>query len=131
MKQKPTLTGMDYLLEHASFADNEAREKTEARIKPIVDAIISGGDDQAIDAVFFALNGAINWRVSLGKEIEMANERDYQPCARCGKVTHINDLDAKPESGIYDPNGDGDWTQLECAELCQQQIARRGLNYGN
>lgn len=61
----------------------------------------------------------------------MANERDYQPCARCGKVTHINDLDAKPESGIYDPNGDGDWTQLECAELCQQQIARRGLNYGN
>ncbi len=61
------LTGLAYLLEHASFADKEAREKTEARIKPILDAINSG-DDKTIDAIFFALSGAIDHRVSLGME---------------------------------------------------------------
>jgi len=61
------LTGLAYLLEHAEFADKEAREKTEARIKPIIDGI-NFGDDQAITALFDALRGDQAARISLGME---------------------------------------------------------------
>lgn len=61
------LTGLAYLLEHASFADKEAREKTEARIKPVIDGI-NFGDDQTITALFDALRGDQSARVSLGME---------------------------------------------------------------
>lgn len=44
-------------------------------------------------------------------------DTDYQPCARCGTLTHIDQLDAKPAPGpMPDPTSDGrDWERLECA----------------
>lgn len=70
---------------------------------------------------------------------------DFFPCAKCGKTTHINDLDAKPEPrvneylgqwivrAIYlgwmrwvrrwpgcsawdDPDGNTNWERFECGE---------------
>ena len=71
-------------------------------------------------------------------------DRDYFPCAACGKLTHIDDLDGKPEPrindfwhGLYrslwlwwqrvyfgrvgcsawdDPDGNTNWERLECRE---------------
>jgi len=69
-----TLTGLAYLLEHASFADKEAREKTEARIKPLYDLF---DNTAGIPIHFFlprahyisqALDGDQSARVSLGME---------------------------------------------------------------
>ena len=57
------LTGLAYLLEHAEFADKEAREKTEARIK------------QALNDV---RNGAVRAAMA-------ANPRDW--CLSCGTVS--------------------------------------------
>ena len=62
-----TLTGLAYLLEHASFADKEAREKTEARIKPLVEAVCFG-DDHSLGIVYSALNGDHDSRTYLGME---------------------------------------------------------------
>lgn len=62
----------------------------------------------------------------------MADIEEYFPCDACGKSTHIDALDGKPEPGrgIFralwlwwtgrstaawdDPEGNTDWTRLEC-----------------
>ena len=75
-----TLTGLDYLLEHASFADKEAREKTEARLNIMVNYFFMRDDAQlskivpemkfteAQSLICRALNGDQSARVSLGME---------------------------------------------------------------
>jgi hypothetical protein len=60
----------------------------------------------------------------------------YFPCAKCSKLTHIDDLDGKPEprfnwffyrslwlwwtgrshAAFDDPEGNTDWERLECRE---------------
>lgn len=70
-----------------------------------------------------------------------SSDNDYFPCASCGALTHIDDLDGKPQerracwplsrlyalyrwawlfcsdrptSAFDDPEGSTDWTRLEC-----------------
>ena len=60
-----TLTGIDYLLEHASFSDKEAREKTEARIKPLLDA---ANNCAGMTHVLEAIDGDHDDRIYFGME---------------------------------------------------------------
>jgi hypothetical protein len=43
--------------------------------------------------------------------------KNYFPCHACGRLTHIDDLDGKPEPHNQpDPDGRTDWTRLECGD---------------